>query len=630
VWNCRQCKPAVIAGDTIGLVQFLDNVEFVRAVETLNAEPAPFNGGEPEGARASSQVIKIGREVAYYDYVDEIGKLLYQVVRYDPKGFRQRRPLEGGGWEWSIKGVRLVLFSLPELIEAIACERQVFIVEGEKDVLTLTARGMVATCNSGGAGKWREEFNEFFVGADVVVIADRDPQTVDAKTKEKLFHPDGRPRHPGLDHALHIAEQLKPVAASVRMFEISALWPACGEKGDITDYFEAGGTLEALNDFVAKLPDWTPQAPQVVRLNFIDMSTWDATPAPPRQWSVYDRIPARQPALLSGEGSIGKTILELQLCVAHALGRDWIGSLPEKRPAIYYGAEDDADELHRRLEAITDLYGVAFKDLGDLHLLSFAGEDALLGVPNRSGQIVPTQLYERLLEAVRDIKPVHVGIDTSADVFGGNEIDRGQVRQFVSLLRKLAMTCNGSVVLLAHPSLEGIKSGSGISGSTGWHNSVRARMYFRSARIVDDEPDTGLRELEFKKNNYGPVAETLKLEYSNGIFRPLRIASPIEQKAVERRVEELFIVIFRKLIAQGWVAFSPKKRAAEEYTPRMIAKHPDAVTLNFKERDFEGAMDRLIAADRLHVTTVKTDRKPRERLVLGPAPKDRTMFENTS
>jgi hypothetical protein len=315
-----------------------------------------------------------------------------------------------------------------------------------------------------------------------------------------------------------------------------------------------------------------------ITLQFINMAAWDITPAPPRPWAVFDRIPARQPTLLSGEGSIGKTILELQLCCAHVLGRDWIGSLPERGPAIYLGAEDDDDELHRRLELIAKLLGVSFKDLinSGLHIMSFAGQDCLLGVPDRNGRIVPTRLFELLLEAIQDIKPRHVGIDTLADVFGGNEIDRSQVRQFVGLLRRLAMPHDGSVVLLGHPSLEGIRSGTGLSGSTGWHNSVRARMYFRAAGDDEDE----LRELEFKKNNYGRVADTVKLEYHNGVFRPFQSPSHLEKLAAERRAETVFVAVFQKLVAQGWRSFSVKKRAADEYAPRMIARHQDAGEFN--------------------------------------------------
>jgi hypothetical protein len=359
-------------------------------------------------------------------------------------------------------------------------------------------------------------------------------------------------------------------------------------------------------------------------LRFVDMRAWDAIRAPERAWAVRDRIPIRQATLLSGEGSIGKTILELQLCVAHVLGRDWIGALPEQGPAIYLGAEDDADELHRRLQAIVDAFGLRFQDLvaNGLHVMSFAGEDCLLGVPNRSGQIVATALYEKLLEAVNDIKPKHIGIDTSADVFAGNEIDRGQVRQFLSLLRKLGMVSNGSVVLLAHPSIEGIRSGTGLSGSTGWHNSVRARMYFRAAKRKngddDVEPDPNARELEFMKNNYGPVAETMKLEFHNGIFRPRGSGSPYEDKTTRaKRAEDTFLSVFVKLQNQGKTDFSPKSKA-EEYLPRQIARHPDG--REFTVRDYAEAMEKLLATHKLHIIQVGSGQRKRDRVVLGPKP----------
>ncbi|MEX0979297.1 MAG: hypothetical protein WDZ48_10615, partial [Pirellulales bacterium] len=93
--------------------------------------------------------------VATYDYRDEAGELLFQVVRYDPKDFKQRRPKAGGGWEWSVKGVRVFPYRLPELLAEPT--RPVFVVEGEKDVDNLTRIGVLATCNAGGAGKWTAE-----------------------------------------------------------------------------------------------------------------------------------------------------------------------------------------------------------------------------------------------------------------------------------------------------------------------------------------------------------------------------------------------------------------------------------------------------------------------------------------
>jgi hypothetical protein len=117
-----------------------------------------------------------GPSKACYDYVDEQGQLLFQVLRFEPlhgpKQFRQRKSPDQK--KWSIKGVRLVPFHLPQLIAAIGRGETVFVVEGEKDVLTLEKAGIVAACNPMSAGKWRAAYNEIFAGADVVVISERE------------------------------------------------------------------------------------------------------------------------------------------------------------------------------------------------------------------------------------------------------------------------------------------------------------------------------------------------------------------------------------------------------------------------------------------------------------------------
>ena len=271
---------------------------------------------------------------------------------------------------------------------------------------------------------------------------------------------------------------------------------------------------------------------------WIDTSRWDATPCPPREWAVRDQIPLRQVTLFSGEGAIGKSIVELMLCVAHVLGKDWLGSLPEPGDAFYLGCEDDEPELRIRLSAIAAHYGTTFAGLraGGLHFKSLAGDDAVLGAPDRNGIIRPTALYDQLYEEAGDRKPKHIGIDTSADAFAGNEVDRAQVRQFISMLRRLAIVADGSVVLLSHPSLTGINTGSGISGSTAWHNSVRARMYMTAPKIESGEqPDTDVREIQFKKSNYGRVADSMVLRYQHGLFLPEQGMSSLDKLAREQR-----------------------------------------------------------------------------------------------
>jgi hypothetical protein len=115
------------------------------------------------------------KEVKTYDYFDEKGELLYQTVRYEPKTFRQRRPDGAGGWIWNLDGVRRVIYNLPKVLDAIRKGKVVAIAEGEKDADTLTSLGIVGTCSPMGAGKWPDEFSQYFRDADVFVFYDNDP-----------------------------------------------------------------------------------------------------------------------------------------------------------------------------------------------------------------------------------------------------------------------------------------------------------------------------------------------------------------------------------------------------------------------------------------------------------------------
>ena len=217
-------------------------------------------------------------------------------------------------------------------------------------------------------------------------------------------------------------------------------------------------------------------------IKWLDMSNWDTEPVPERQWAIKDRVPLNQAGLFSGEGGTGKSIIELMKNVAHVAGKDWLGSLPEPGPAFYIGAEDDKNEIHIRLAAIAGHYGVTFKQLieSGLHVLCLLGEDATLCATGKSGRVEVTALYRQLYEAAGDIKPKNISIDTLSRAFSGNEIDRVQVYAFAMHMQKLAMVAGGSVTVLSHPSLAGINSGSGISGSTAWHGAFRFRQYLTS------------------------------------------------------------------------------------------------------------------------------------------------------
>ena len=267
-------------------------------------------------------------------------------------------------------------------------------------------------------------------------------------------------------------------------------------------------------------------------LPFINIAGWQDQAVPDRAWTVKDRIPMSNVTLLSGEGSIGKSILSLHLSTAVVLGRDWLGTMPEPGPALVVCCEDDTEELWRRFDLIFSHYGAAYTEFKNLYVMALAGEETLLAVPDRSGLIQTTKLFGRIREAACDIRPKLIVLDNAADVFGGNENDRAQVRQFIGMLRSMAIAAGSGVLLTSHPSLTGISSGTGLSGSTAWNASVRSRLYFKRAKTEkDEEPEPDLRVLEVMKSNYGPAGETITLKWKNGLFLPVAGTTSLEKLA---------------------------------------------------------------------------------------------------
>ena len=193
-----------------------------EVMQVMKSCPAPAKSAPaPKASKAPTKI------VSTYDYRNEQGELLMQVVRMEPKTFRQRRP-DGERWSWSVKDVRVVPYRLPEL--AAAPDAVVYLVEGEKDADRLASLGLVATCNAGGAGKWRKEHSEFLRGRHVVVLPDND----DA----------------GREHARKAVKALRGIATDVRVVEL----PDLPEKGDVSDWLDAGGSVEALEDMLKEAP----------------------------------------------------------------------------------------------------------------------------------------------------------------------------------------------------------------------------------------------------------------------------------------------------------------------------------------------------------------------------------------
>ena len=171
--------------------------------------------------------------------------------------------------------------------------------------------------------------------------------------------------------------------------------------------------------------------PRSCELRLIDPSDWHGQPVPERRWIVEDFVPASTVTLLSGEGAAGKSTLALQLAVARALGKAWLTLMPKPGRTLVLSAEDDEDELHRRLDLIRQHYGARFSDIADVRLVDPVGEDAVLGMPGSNGTIGATPLFNLTVAEIERFQPDLVIVDALADVFA--EMRSSEPRQGSSL-----------------------------------------------------------------------------------------------------------------------------------------------------------------------------------------------------
>ena len=202
-------------------------LEFAKKLaEHLRIAPPP----DPEGSVAVA-----------YDYRDQTGRLVFQVVRRTgpAKKFVQRQPdpSSNDGWRWDLRGVERLPYRLPQLLAAPQ-NGTVYVVEGEKDADRLAVLGVVTTTNSGGAAKWKPSYSQYLRGHPVVILPDND----DAGEK----------------HAHQIAASLHDIASEIRIVRL----PGLGNHGDVSDWFNAGGTLEELQRLTTEVEPISGQDPR--------------------------------------------------------------------------------------------------------------------------------------------------------------------------------------------------------------------------------------------------------------------------------------------------------------------------------------------------------------------------------
>lgn len=280
----------------------------------LAALNIPLSALQPDAAANRARL------VARYGYHDEHDQLLYEVLRWEPKGFSMR-PASGNTGRGAMKNVPRVLYRLPEVIAAVRDGRRVWVTEGEKDADALVAAGEVATCNPGGAGKWQGQYAEYLAYAEVMLVADRDEA--------------------GRRHALHVLTSLSGIASSVTVVEA-----ATGK--DASDHLIAGLAVKEFRLVDVSTLDSIPLFKGVERkeasseLRFLPISELIATTPPEPDWIVEGLIATGAITLLAGKPKVGKSTLVSAALRAIEVGGLFLGLgtrrtkallLTEERPA---------------------------------------------------------------------------------------------------------------------------------------------------------------------------------------------------------------------------------------------------------------------------------------------------------
>lgn len=415
--------------------------------------------------------------VATYEYQNAEGMPLYRVMRTASKQFFQER-WTGSKWERGLNGVKPVLFRLPELL-ASPLDVPIYICEGEKDVLACVEQGLAATCNSGGAGKFKPEFAEFFYGRRAVIVMDRDEA--------------------GRKHAQRISDFLDGIATSVQVVHAKS-----GK--DAHDHFAAGFSVDefvemSFNEVFGERSEIETQSPggasiegrrtpQAMRLADIEPKVVDWL------WDPY--LPKGEPVLLAGDGGVGKTFITLSIIASVTAGipLPW-GEMPTTGNVLFVTAEDDlAKTVSPRAKAQgADMSKVFVFDLNDDQLGS--------------------NWFEAVLAEAKRICAVLVVLDPmQAFVTPGADLNKLSVaRQEMGSIRRLARVTNACVLLITHFNKNtGGKAQYRVNGSSDLVSASRSALLAGKVEVDDSE----VWIVVHGKSNYAESGPTLRYEIRDG------------------------------------------------------------------------------------------------------------------
>ncbi len=545
-------------GDVFEFLETLEGIGFTDAKKELEKwEIRPLKKGERIEPKTEKKIEAPKEKVniegndkkkisALYNYKDEKGELLFQIVRYEPKDFRPRNPDKKLGWVWGLEGVRRVLYRLPELMKS---EDPVFITEGEKDVDSLIKLGLTATTSLGGA-KWRKEYDEFLENREVILVPDND------ETGWKVSE--------------HIGISLLGKAKKIKWLEL----PDLKEKEDVSDWIARGGTKEELKKLAAQAKEFKPDmreiSPQfeIYKIEKRRDFLMEEKVKPVRAGELLRKefketpyligrglLPKQGYTMIAGNAKEGKTMLALSFALCLATGipvfmreedKTGLFPVPRKAKTLFLFRENTEKEIQKIIATQkTGLEKMLEREITNETLNS-------IEILHPKNIYMDMESGKRELERTLKDNPVDlVVIDPLSRFVVGDSNKMEKVVSIVNFIDDLGERYGCAFLLLHHFR----KLGSGerveedpfnrVTGSAGWRNSYVSGI---AMERKSKRRSKNIKKFSFEfRNEESPDPIIIKRDSDTLLFSPIT-----EEEALEGSSSvEMLIKLMKKEFPNG-------------------------------------------------------------------------------
>lgn len=500
---CRQCGKR---GDEIQLIMDLDGLTFPEAKAKL---------GQPLNAKPTTPTKKpqtpTGKLAAKYIYRDKLGAPVFEVHRIEyPEGgkeFKQIPYVGGSPKNVGMKGVQLVLYNLPEVLE----NDIIWMTEGEKTAAEIKHLNLAgaSTCNPGGALKVPRQHEDHGILSPLA-------------SKTVYILPDND--DPGRTHAQQIAEILHGKAKIVKILELPGLPP----KGDIVDYAREHGdyeTIKKLNSLVESTESWKPHSNFFQAEDLLKVTFNHNTPI-----ISNGIIPYNSHIIISGESGVGKSLFRQELTLHLIMGWDFLGfNIPTSRKVAVFQYENSESIEQFRMKKMCDGLGITSLPKGRLSYIDRKNRINLSLKKDR----------EKLLGYVKESGAEVIIYDCLSNIHSAKENDNIQMREILDSLTEVNAILNTTCIVIHHFG----KPSEGQQGNTYRTRGASSIMDWAvTAMAYTSKPNEHkiLRQLEFLKVRDGPVPKPLLLERGQDFLLSIidegTLCSPVKVKEILMRL----------------------------------------------------------------------------------------------